>query len=302
MEFGKKFLWGSNYKYVFEDHNLDLERYMYERVDENSHDDFINLVSEHLGEFRIILQDYITPMFEKIRTILNYLIFGKSKIIYVVGARDSGKTCLSFFLVEQIYNRNSKVRIAYVGVKINKKLLPDWIQSYSTIDEVPNGYLIILDELAIQYNARESSDKKNITLGQLLSIARHKDLSVIAITQDPNMGDINVWRLKDMIIYKRSNTYELPDRDRKNGGNSSKVLNFWRFIKQWMKPKFQDESLFEYQAENKIMSIESGLPSFWSDELSKAFSNYNVFAKEEEEPNKKSPNNKRIRGRVSVSI
>lgn len=204
----------------------------------------------------------------------NFLL--ENKII----THNSGKTCFSFWLAEKIHEQRPYLGIAYVGVSINKQALPKWCKNYQNINDVPNGYLIILDELAIAYNARDYASNENKTLGQLLAIARHKDLSVLAITQDPNMGEINVWRLKDMVIYKMSNTYELPSRDSKNTRGASKILMFWAFIRNWMKPRRQEEALFEYQAKERIMLFEYDLPKCWSEDLSKAFKFVDFKSKE----------------------
>lgn len=290
MEIGKKYLRGSNLKYVFEDHDLELDRFMNKFIEYESHRDFVNLVYNHLGEFRYILEDFITPLYKKVETLLNYFIFGKSKILFVMGARDGGKTCCSFWIAEEIHKRLNKLKIAYVGVEVDKKVLPKWCDNFKSINDVPNGYLIILDEMALQFNAREFMKGENIDLGKLLAICRHKDLRVILIAQDPNMTDPNAWRLRDMMLYKQSNTYELPDRESK-GNQTSKVMKFWKFIKNWMKPKRQEQALFEYPAKSKIMLFEYPIPACWSDELSKAFSNYDVTAsRKESEKSKKNFN------------
>jgi hypothetical protein len=275
-----KYLSGSNFEWI-KLHRGDIERFMQRKINLDSYEDFLKfdeygyicggMVMKHLGEFRIIVEDYARRLNSKIKELMSYLIFGKSKIMYIVGARDSGKTCFSFWLAEKIHEQRPKMGIAYVGIRINKEALPKWCKNFDSINDVPNGWLIILDELAVSYNARDHASVENKTLGQLLAIARHKDLSVLAITQDPNMGEINVWRLKDMVVYKMSNTYELPSRDSKNTRGASKILMFWAFIRNWMKPRRQEEALFEYQAKERIMLFEYDLPKCWTESLSKAF-------------------------------
>lgn len=193
---------------------------------------------------------------------------------------NSGKTCFSFWLAEQIHKLTPWMKISYVGIKIQNGLLPEWCLNYEKLNDVPNHSFTIIDEMAIQFNARNFKDQKNIQLGQLLAIARHKDLSVIMIAQDPRMSEINAWRLRDMVIYKRSNTFELPDRDGSKGGA---LLQFWRYVKQWLKPTRQEQALFEYQAENKVMLFKYDIPDCWSEQLSKAF-NMVKFIQKKEEP------------------
>ena len=264
----KKFLISSNKNWL-ELHSDAVERFKHAMIDADSYNDFDYIAHEqHPSEFRMIIDDFDTRLSKKLDTLINYFTFGKSKILYVVGARDSGKTCFSFWLAEQLYNKNHRMRIAYVGVKIKQGVLPEWCANYDDINKVPDGSFALVDEMALQYNARHYQSEENIQLGQLLAIARHKNLSIILITQDPNMGEINAWRLKDMIVYKRSNTYELPDRDNRK---ASELFKFWRYIKSWLKPTKQEQALFEYQAMNKVMLFTYKLPTFWSEGLSKAF-------------------------------
>jgi hypothetical protein len=271
----KKFLRGSNI-YWLEQHQEVVEKFRDTMIDFDSYGDFEFLVNDKPSEFATILRDFSRRMQDKVDELIGYLRYGKSKILYVVGARDSGKTCFSFWLAEKIHELNKHIKIAYVGVRLRDDVRPKWCSNYDELGQVPNGSLVILDELAIQYNARRHADERNVNLGQLLAIARHKDLSVIAITQDPNMGEINVWRLKDMVVYKRSNTYELPDRDSK-GSRTSKIIQFWRFIKNWLKPTRQEQALFEYQSKSRVMLFVYDLPQCWSEQLSKAFNLTDVF-------------------------
>lgn len=276
----KRLLRGSNLKWL-SDHEDIVERFADEFIDMDSHDDFFYLVYEQYpSQFVIILKDFIERLNKKVDEVIRCFIFGK-KIMYVVGARDSGKTCFSFWLAEQIHIKLPNKKIAYVGVHIEKDLLPEWIDVFDDINDVPNGYLILLDELALCFNARKFSSEDNVSLGKLLAISRQKDLSVVAITQDPNMGEINVWRLKDIVVYKRSNTYELPSRDNKK---SSEIIQFWSYIKNWLKPSKQEQALLEYPAESKVILFKYPLPSFWTERLSKAFHNVDVRKQEIEEP------------------
>lgn len=278
----KKFLRGSNERFVFQDHDDSLDRFMWKFVDMDSHKDFIEIVCEHIAEFKIILQDYMLPNYKKIQYVLSSLNNGY-KLLLIAGARGSGKTCTGFWLIEEIHKLNSRRRIAYVGVKLNPRLLPSWCENY-TIEEYDekmnkntlNGYFVIIDEAAMFFNARKYQDKANIKFGQMIAISRHKHISLIVIAQDHNMTDTNIWRLRDCVLYKKSNTYELSDRDTKGKAGNSKIHKFWNYIKQWMHPKRKSESLFEYQAERRLMLFDNPIPQCWTTELSEAFDNFNV--------------------------
>lgn len=77
-------------------------RFQSEMIDIDSYGDFEYLVDEHIGEFGIILEDYKTRLEKKIEYLLRYFKYGKSKIVFVAGARDClpkgtmVKTCSSY--------------------------------------------------------------------------------------------------------------------------------------------------------------------------------------------------------------
>lgn len=243
-------------------------RFQNEMIDIDSYDDFEYLVNEHMGEFCIILQDFDTRLAKKIRYILNYFKYHKDKIIFLSGAKGSGKTAFAFWLAEEIYKSVFNMHFAYVGVKIKEGLLPKWCKNYVDLNQVPFHSFAIVDEMALQFNARRYQTDKNINLTQLMAVSRHRHLSVILITQDPRIAEVNAWRLKDLIVYKQSNTYDLPDRE---GGSANAIIKFYRFIRQWLKPKHKEDCLLEDPSNNKIMLFQNTLPDCWSEELSEAF-------------------------------
>lgn len=304
MELGKKYLRSSNEEFVFREHDLDLDRFMRQYIEFESYEDFINLVYEHVGEFRIILQDWISPMYKKIDFMIRSFMSGYY-LLLVAGARGSGKTCFLFYMLEQIHRRNPKRRIAYVGVKVNKNLLPDWCENYTIVEYESlmeqnklNGYVVGIDETAIFFNARRFNKDANIHFGQTIAISRQKFISLIVLAQDHNMTDTNIWRLRDMVVYKKSNTYELSDRDTKGTSKQGAIQQFWKYIKQWMHPRNKREALFEYQSEKRLMLIEHSKPTFWTEELSNCFNQFNVFEKKESENSIEIKSKKR----VSVNI
>lgn len=150
----------------------------------------------------------LPPTFEELKTIKttqgdfeqfseSYLT--KSQIILIFGKRGSGKSTLGFRMMENIQAK--KKRPSFVlGVK--QSLLPSWIDSVESVDEVRNGGVILVDEGAIAFSARQSMKKGNVELGKMLAIARHKDLTLIFITQNTGMIDRNVLNLTDVVIAK----------------------------------------------------------------------------------------------------
>jgi len=190
----------------------------------------------------------------------NYL--KKSQVMLIFGKRGSGKSTLGFRLMENI--RAETGRPGFVlGVK--QSLLPSWIDEVGSVDEVKNGGVILVDEGAIAFSARQSMKKGNVELGKLLAIARHKDLTLLFVTQNTGMIDKNVLNLTDVIIAKEGSLLqkkmeravvrdfvEKADKSIKSVDRTDRVAHCYIFSDDF-------EGLCRIS-----------LPSFWSTKISKS--------------------------------
>jgi len=226
---------------------------------------------------KIILQDFRKTNEAKQREVLNILLHGKSKIVYIIGARGKGKTCTSAWLVSELYKLNNKISIYFVGAGIRQMFPKEWAKYENKIQDVPNNSFIVLDEASIRYSAREFYKESNILLGKYLAIARHKGLTVIFITQHAGMIDINIRRLRDIVIWKPSNDYTFTE----GKGKDSTLKKFYDKIRYNMAPRNIDEVLLEYPAEKRFIHFKHEKPLFWTEELSKAFSSFQFGSKDD---------------------
>jgi len=129
----------------------------------------------------------------------SHRLMNESLILAVAGRRGSGKSVLGFRLMENIHAKTQRPCFT-LGVK--QSVLPSWIKTIEDLHEVSNRGVVLVDEGAIAFGSRESMSKKNRSLGELLAIARHKDLTLIFITQNTGMIDKNVLNLCDVIVLK----------------------------------------------------------------------------------------------------
>jgi len=255
-------------------HRLTMQRYLQKFYPPYDWGLIKHFFWENPIQARTILDDFAKNNDKKHEIIVKSLTEGKSKIIYVCGARGSGKSVLAFWLAEQINNKNPKIPIYTVGSNIIKKF-PSWVKYAGAIQQVPNGSFIVLDEASIRYNAREFYREANILLGKYLAIARHKEISVIFITQHTALIDINITRLRDIIFWKRANDYSIGDKGRKVRSEDK----FIQKIRNMMSPREQRQCLFEFPAQKRFINFHHPMPEFWTEELSKAFSSFNFDEK-----------------------
>lgn len=102
-----------------------------------------------------------------------------SLIMLIIGKRGSGKTALGMKFVE--LGKVFRKKIYVIGFEDSKT--PGWVEKADDLEKIPNGSLVLVDEAGISYSARSAMKKENKKMGDLLSIARHKNLSLIFITQ-----------------------------------------------------------------------------------------------------------------------
>ena len=117
----------------------------------------------------------------------------KSLVMLIIGKRGGGKTALGMKFVEigKILDKKSYV----IGFENSKT--PKWVRKVNNLEDVPNNSLVLVDEAGISFSARESMKKANKEMANLLSIARHKNLSLIFITQ-------NCMSLRTKVITEKS--------------------------------------------------------------------------------------------------
>jgi hypothetical protein len=99
-----------------------------------------------------------------------------------------------------------------------------------------------------------------------LATIRHRNSSAIFLTQHTGLADKNIKRLRDILWWKRSNSYELIE-DESNRGNR----NHWSGVRQKMVPREKNENLFEYPAKREFIKFTHELPDCWSEGLSKSW-------------------------------
>ncbi|NYZ77967.1 hypothetical protein H0N96_01020 [Candidatus Micrarchaeota archaeon] len=191
------------------------------------------------------------------------LLSSKSLIGIIIGARGSGKSALGLRLLE---NARAKGRtVAAMG--FSEETLPSWINCVSELNSVKNGSFLLVDEGGILFSSRESFSDANKLLSELLLISRHKDLSVLFISQNSSNLDVNTLRQADYLLLRRPSLLQ-KDFERKiiqkiyeeQAGNFKQLGEHVTLVySDW----------FRGFAENE-------LPSFWSEAASKSFKNYKV--------------------------
>ncbi len=142
--------------------------------------------------------------------------------------------------------------------------LPIWIQPITTTDEITNNSIIIIDESGISFSSRSSMSSSSKLLSALLLIARHKDVSVIFITQNSANLEINAIRQADYLLLKPSSLLQ-KDFERK------KIQDIYLQAQSNFDQFKSHIGLTYIYADSYRGFVTNTLPSFWSENVSKSF-------------------------------
>ena len=198
----------------------------------------------------------------KLNIFENKLYQNKSTVGLILGARGTGKSAIGMRLLENFKVKTSK-KIYALGFK--EESLPSWIKIIKDVEEIENGAVILIDEGGIEFSSRKAMSNANKILSEILLIARHKDLSVIFITQNSANLEINVIRQADYLILKPSSLLQ-KDFERK------KIRDVYSDIEDDFE-ELNDPGRTYIYSNNYLGFISNTLPSFWNEKVSKGYAN-----------------------------
>lgn len=189
------------------------------------------------------------------------LMKSDSTIGIILGARGSGKSAIAIKLLENIHSKTSH-KIYAIGFK--KETMPSWIEVVDSIDNIKNNAHILIDEGGILFNSRSSMSKPNKILSDLMLIARHKNLSIIFISQNSSNLEVNILRQADYLILKPSSLLQ-KNFERKI------IMKIYEETSEDFKNFKSNEGLAYIHSDDFQGFISNPLPSFWSDTISKSW-------------------------------
>jgi len=189
----------------------------------------------------------------------------KSTIGLVLGARGSGKSALGMRFLENISAK--KTRKVY-AMGFNPSALPKWVYCTNELDAIPNGAFVLVDEGGIAFSSRSAMSNANKLLSSLILVARHKDISVLFISQNSSNLEINAIRQADYLLLRKPSLLQMDFERKKISDIYKKIApDFEKLPQKGKHATFVYSDEFEGFAANQ-------LPSFWSQKASKSFSGY----------------------------
>ncbi|MFP4568051.1 MAG: zonular occludens toxin domain-containing protein [Candidatus Woesearchaeota archaeon] len=204
--------------------------------------------------------DVLDSLKGEFKDFVSYIKKNDSFIAITIGARGAGKTATSLSFMEKL--RGSKKN--YFAMGFSRDALPDWIFLVEDISKIKNDSLVLVDEGGILFSSRETMSSANKLLSDLLMISRHKNISIIFISQNSSNLEINTLRQADVLILKKHSLLQ------KNFERKIIAKLYEEYESGFEKFKLK-KGLSLIYADKFIGFVDVSLPSFWSDKTSKSF-------------------------------
>jgi hypothetical protein len=238
-------------------HEISTQRWMDKEINLLDHELMWNkfYTNPHLG--KVITESSMLSNDEKMKYVLN-LFTTYSMIAVIIGMRRWGKTAFALWLAEQLHERGIKIYMIQTMI-----VLPEWITQITDPFEVDEHSFLIYDEASITLQAREAMSAWAKDVTALFAIAGHRGFSVCVVSQHSYLVDTNVFRLADILFFKRPSLEEL-EKDSKE-----RVVDIFKEYIRLMTPKTKTEILFTDG--ERWYKFENPLPSFWSDAVSRSY-------------------------------
>jgi hypothetical protein len=191
-------------------------------------------------------------------------------VIVIAGRRGSGKSALAYRLLELSRYRAQPYAVGIPDTA--QRLLPEWIGTAPTLEDLPSGAIALVDEAYLTFHARESMSSTNRALSQALNLSRQRDLTLVFVTQEARQLDRNITSVADVIVFKKPSAMQVemerPEL-RALARRANEAFANARGSQAKLSYVFAPDADFEGLLENR-------LPSFWTPRLSKAFASGSV--------------------------
>lgn len=214
------------------------------------------LIQANYEEFSIVEKE--KGDFDKF---LNTLYNSENKIGLIIGARGTGKTALGIRYLENLYYKKQK-KIYAMG--FDEIALPSWINVINDITELRNDSVVLIDEGGILFSSRSAMSNPNKLLSNLILVSRHKNITILFISQNSSNLEINILRQADFILLKPSSLLQ-KEFERKI------IQKIYDSIENKFR-KYESIKGITYVYSNDFQGfISNTLPSFWQTSISKSF-------------------------------
>lgn len=193
----------------------------------------------------------------------------------ILGKRGSGKTAFGYKVLEEA--RNHGLTPYVMGLPKNKwHLLPNYIEPIENPAEIGDDSAILMDESYQYMFAREHSTSFNKFLAKLLGIVRQKNQLFMFATHLARKLDVSAVYDSDNIVFREPSFLHARMERREIRDLIKDASKFFGEVADTLKSAY-------VITPKGAQGVDVDLPSFWSEELSRAFADIELLEKRVEE-------------------
>jgi hypothetical protein len=186
-------------------------------------------------------------------------------VVVILGRRGSGKSALGHRLLELFRYRSLPFVLGIPQQAL--KYLPEWLGVVNSPEEAPDGSTLLIDEAYIRYSSRDSQKQTSRDMGHILFQSRHRNQTLIFVSQQARTIDKNIASTYDVLIIKNPEPGQAKFERREIKDIVELATERFSTI-QKDKAKW---SLVHSPACNFSDMLTSELPSYWNDRLSRMY-------------------------------
>ena len=187
-------------------------------------------------------------------------------VILILGNRGSGKSALGYRLLQYM---QFSADVYVVGLpRKARRLLPEWIGSVPTLEKLPPNVIALIDESYTLFHSRSSASSRAKALSNLINLSRQREQTLIFVTQESRQIDMNIASSANVIILKNPGILQLEFERKQLSKIAAQAKIEFAAIEKGKK-----RWSYVYAPESNVATmVQNALPSFWSSDLSKAYS------------------------------
>jgi len=206
-------------------------------------------------------------------------LLGVPSASLILGKRGSGKTAFGYKVLEEARDRNLAPHV--MGLPKDKwHLLPNYIEPIEDPTEMGDDSAVLMDESYQYMFAREHGTSFNKMMAKLLGIVRQKNQLFMFTTHLARKLDVSAVYDSDNIVFREPSFLHA------------------RMERREIRDLIKDASEYFEKSSNPVRSayvvtpggikkVNVELPSFWSEELSRAFADVELLEEGEEKISEK---------------
>ena len=196
-------------------------------------------------------------------------------IVFITGKRGSGKTAKAFSLASALHQKTGKPVYCHIPINV---YLPSYFKPIDIHNPKPNSIWLI-DDAHLLVHARKWYENTNILMDNFQTISRHLNVDIIYTTQETIRIDKNIIAGIDALVFCEPSLLA-PQFER---AAIHPLVEEAAKIFRRLPPHERKRTAYIITHSEKIILKNIKLPYYWSERLSKSFSNY-LSRKREKKP------------------